>query len=334
MAELTVPQLDFSALGQLPGIYKQGQADQLRQQTLSNLGQGGQADANALLRSGDLSLAQLGIHLRNRQEDQARQAQADVRQAERDKVTDQHWSADYGLRKTANDRAGEDKFTVKEVTNPDGTSGLVRVRTTGGEGPIPGTTSTPAPRKMSITDISKLSEEGQKFATLSSVHDKFEDRFGGYLPGTGDISMKAGRYLPEGLAGKDRAEGAAFWQEYDRYKNVVRNELFGSALTVGETKAFAQADIDPSMQPAQIRKNLARQKDLYQTAIKRKADAAITSGYDPKAIYQAYGVNPPPNASSASAPPGAVEALRANPQLKTAFDAKYGAGASASVLGQ
>jgi hypothetical protein len=77
MAELTVPQIDFSSLGQLPAIYKQGQADNLRQQTLANLGQGGAVDANTLLKSGDLSLAQLGISLRNRQEDQARQATQD-----------------------------------------------------------------------------------------------------------------------------------------------------------------------------------------------------------------------------------------------------------------
>jgi hypothetical protein len=52
MAELTVPQIDFSSLGQLPQIYKQNQQDALRQQTLANLGQGGQVDANTLLRSG------------------------------------------------------------------------------------------------------------------------------------------------------------------------------------------------------------------------------------------------------------------------------------------
>lgn len=84
MAELTVPQIDFSMLGNLGNVYKQAQSDQMRQQTLASLGQGGQADATALLKSGDLSLAQLGINLRNRQEDQARQAQQDARLASND----------------------------------------------------------------------------------------------------------------------------------------------------------------------------------------------------------------------------------------------------------
>jgi len=43
MAELTVPQVDFSSLGQLPQIWKQGQQDAARRDALSlaNLGQGG-----------------------------------------------------------------------------------------------------------------------------------------------------------------------------------------------------------------------------------------------------------------------------------------------------
>jgi hypothetical protein len=78
MAELTVPQIDFSGIGQLPQIWKQAQNEQLRQQTLANLGQGGTADATALLKSGDLSLAQLGINMRNHQDELAHQAAADA----------------------------------------------------------------------------------------------------------------------------------------------------------------------------------------------------------------------------------------------------------------
>lgn len=107
MAELTVPQVDFSSLGQLPAIYKQGQADAVRQQTLASLGQGGQADAAALLRSGDLSLAQLGMTMQQREAEAARQAAQDARQASRDKVTDSHWAASHALARRSADRADE-----------------------------------------------------------------------------------------------------------------------------------------------------------------------------------------------------------------------------------
>lgn len=92
IAPLAIPQagafsggVDFSPLANLGQVYQKAQQDQLRQQTLAQLGQGGTADANALLRSGDLSLAQLGISLRNRQEDLARQGMQDARQATNDK---------------------------------------------------------------------------------------------------------------------------------------------------------------------------------------------------------------------------------------------------------
>lgn len=101
MAELTVPQVNFGSLGELPGIYRQNQANALRQQTLEGLGQGGAVDANALIRSGDLSLAQLGLNLQNREAERARQAQLDQRQAARDKTSDSHWAAEYSLRKAA-----------------------------------------------------------------------------------------------------------------------------------------------------------------------------------------------------------------------------------------
>lgn len=69
MVELTVPKVDFSPLGDLGQIWKQGRQDQMRQQTLSSLGQGTDADVNALLKSGDLSLAQLGVAMKNRSSD-------------------------------------------------------------------------------------------------------------------------------------------------------------------------------------------------------------------------------------------------------------------------
>lgn len=105
MAELNVPQIDFSPIGQLPQIYQQAQQDSARKMALAQLGQGGQVDANTLLKSGDLSLAQLGLNLRNRQEDQARQAAQDTRQAGRDTVADQHWSQSFELQKRAAERA-------------------------------------------------------------------------------------------------------------------------------------------------------------------------------------------------------------------------------------
>lgn len=132
MAELTVPTVDFSALGQLPDIYRQNRANAIRQQTLANLGQGAQADADALLRSGDLSLAQLGVSLRNRQEDQARQAAQDARLASNDQFSHNIQTkqlelstraanrADEGPVETATQRAAAARANGIDPTTPQG----------------------------------------------------------------------------------------------------------------------------------------------------------------------------------------------------------------------
>lgn len=76
--------LDFSPLANLGQVYKQAQADTNRQTTLAQLGQGGTIDPKVLIGSGDLTLANLGIQLQNRQQDQERQARLDQRQAKND----------------------------------------------------------------------------------------------------------------------------------------------------------------------------------------------------------------------------------------------------------
>lgn len=250
-----------------------------------------QKAAQVLLASGDTSGAGTFANLASNIEQRNYQHGRDV---SNDAYRDKQAAVDAAFRRES---LGLQRRAAERADDPT-PSGFRKDAATGGLTPIPGGPQDPAyistatkPRSLSVSDIGKLSDEGQKFGTLTSVANNFKDNYGGYTPGTGDLSMAAGRYLPERIAGKDRAEAAAYWQEYDRYKNVVRNELFGSALTVGETKAFAQADVDPSMQPAQIRKNLARQKEIVEAGLKRKASAMIAAGYDPETIGRAYGVD-------------------------------------------
>jgi hypothetical protein len=85
--------VDFSSLANLPQVYKQAQAEQVRRQTLAELGQGGTVDPMQLIRSGDMSLANLGFGIQQQQAQAARQAAQDTRQRERDAVTDKQNAA-------------------------------------------------------------------------------------------------------------------------------------------------------------------------------------------------------------------------------------------------
>lgn len=208
------------------------------------------------------------------------------------------------------------------------------------------------PKEFGFADVSKLADEGGKFTSVNRFVEGFKDGYGGVTPGLGDAKNWIGRTAPDAVLDPSARESATYWQDYDRYKNVVRNDLFGAALTATEQAAFEKADINNTMAPAAIKANLKIQKDILENAMKRKANALISSGYNPQAISQAYGVpleqlgvdqqgksrtgsgSEKGKASSVQAPEGAVAALRADPSLRAQFDQKYGAGSAASVLGK
>lgn len=146
------------------------------------------------------------------------------------------------------------------------------------------------PRQASIGDIRKLSEEGGKYANVAGFGDTFDDKYAGYRSQwVGETANTIGRNAP-GMVSEDTAKGAQWWQGYDRYKNVIRNDQFGSALTATEKAAFEQADINPGMDPKTIRVNLKRQKEIIGGAIAREAGAMVEAGYDPNVIAKSYGI--------------------------------------------
>lgn len=126
--------LDFSSLANLGQVYKTAAADANRQQTLAQLGQGDKIDPRVLLASGDMSLANLGVQIQNRQQDQERQARLDQRQTGRDAVDDRFREESLRLQKAAAARANEDKPIIKEVTDPNtGATSFVRINPRTGE---------------------------------------------------------------------------------------------------------------------------------------------------------------------------------------------------------
>jgi hypothetical protein len=92
----------------------------------------------------------------------------------------------------------------------------------------------------------------------------FQDKYGGFNPWGDETRLSLGRM---GMASADTNDAAGWWQGYDRYKNVVRNELFGASLTPGEQQAFEKSDITPSMSPKAIKDNLKLQSEI----VKRRA---------------------------------------------------------------
>lgn len=220
-----------------------------------------------------------------------------ARQAARDKVTDSHWSADYALRKAANDRAGEDKFLVKEVTNPDGSTSLVRIKTTGTEGPI----QTGTPQSVSGNPFS----EGGKFNGDQAKAAGFTDRMlqsEAILRGRSDAQP--------GLEG----QGANFWstqaskaqdtpvigrfanyaipeerQKYDQAKrdfiNAQLRRESGAAISASEFDSADKQYFPVPGDSAEVIKQKAQNRRAAVEAMGRESGGS----YRPKSIYTASG---------------------------------------------
>lgn len=161
---------------------------------------------------------------------------------------------------------------------PDGES-LVPIP--GGPADKPGAVGKP----LGAPTINKLAGDAEKLETLQVLEQSFQDKFAGNKTG-GDLENLVGRL---GLPGATPGQ-SDWWQRYDRQKNVVRNELFGAALTANEQAEFDKADINPNMAPATVKKNLATQAGVIERALKRQARTWAAQGYNADALREATGL--------------------------------------------
>jgi hypothetical protein len=309
--------MDFSEIGNLRKTYDDARTKAVREQTLAQLGQGADVNAvaNQLFRTGDveggLSLSRLGEMRAQRAQTQSNADRSFEEQRRQFNVGAEGGRIPAGWEKTPTG--------MRPITGGPEDPNYLRQKTE----------AVDKGRPMSITDITKLSEEGGKFANIGGFVDTFKPEFAGHIsPQVGAVSNWAGRHLPESVVGETRAQSAAWWQQYDKFKNLVRNELYGASLQPSETALFEKSDVNAGMDPKQIKTNLETQRTIAENGLKRKANAMIAAGYKPDVIAKAYGLNldtlgvstnknavPPPQASAPkTGGPNkeAVQAARAN----------------------
>jgi hypothetical protein len=122
----------------------------------------------------------------------------------------------------------------------------------------------------------------QLFQVETAIAD-FKPEYAGKTFG-GEALMAATRVAPDRITSPELRNAAAWWSSYDRYKNVVRNELFGASLTANEQEAFNKADINPNMSPELIKKNLALQQKILRVANARKAATLVAGNVNPEQV--------------------------------------------------
>lgn len=200
-------------------------------------------------------------------------------------------------------------------------------------------TSKPLP----IQALKDLQEKSAMAEGYGRLLGGFKDDFAGYKsPMAGDIANTYKRTF-----GDNTGQGQ-WWQDYQAQSNVIRNKLFGSALTETEKGEYDKATINPGMNPTQIKQNLTRQRDVVGRAINKLSKAYEAGGYNAgqiqalapqdqgspdmalpgnalpmsdaeKAVGTPYGSQP-----LVSIPDTAIQHLKQNPQLAPLFEQKYG----------
>lgn len=139
--------------------------------------------------------------------------------------------------------------------------------------------------KLPFSAVKEFAEQGGVLKTYDELGTNFKNDFADKtFSAVGDVQNWLGSRKMAGYG--DQAD---WWSDYYRQRNVARNALFGSALTRTEAAAFEKTDINPGMDPDQIRKNLERQRELSRSAAYKIGSAMAKQGFDQDAIEAAIG---------------------------------------------
>jgi hypothetical protein len=139
-------------------------------------------------------------------------------------------------------------------------------------------------RPLTQQSISELIAQSGSVEQMDRLVGGFKPEYGGYIVNkAGDVANWFGRTFG------DPSGGAQWWQDYQSFKNVARNTLFGSALTEPERIEFEKAMVTPGMDPGEIQKNLQRQAAAARSAMRKLGRSLVASGYAKEGVREAMG---------------------------------------------
>ncbi|WP_343518090.1 transglycosylase SLT domain-containing protein [Sphingomonas sp.] len=123
--------------------------------------------------------------------------------------------------------------------------------------------------------------------TLRNAVGAFQDDYAGNtLTGGLENTM-------QGLLGTGTPGQRDWWANFQSIDNQIRNDLFGSALTATEKKAYQDTTVSPRMDPAQVRKNLTRRLRIIEAVLERRRKTLKANKFDSEAVDALIGEEAP-----------------------------------------
>lgn len=133
--------------------------------------------------------------------------------------------------------------------------------------------------------VEKLVKKSETLDQLKNLNSSFKPEFGGF------VSDKAGdtaAWLASRGEGKD--DISSWWRGYNDYAQYVRHELYGSAFTATEQKAWDATNITPGMNPEKIKENLDRRQKIIDSGLKRQIKTLEKAGYQTEGLEESLNI--------------------------------------------
>jgi len=317
---------DFAPLAQLGQVYQKAQQDAANKQAIAAFQQTG--DTRALLGSGDMSLIKLGTELEQQKRAQQNADRSFGFQQTEAQRAQQNTDRGYGLQERAATRADEAQSRADlnqpytaDPNNPGGvipTPGNIttdpqaqlrvlalkreeerkqRTQDAAIAGLKPdtpeyrhfmatGTYKDSGSNNLSEKAGDKIAEKGGVFEDFTRLKDTYKEGYGGF--GSNMVADAVNTFSSK--TGYGNPERADWWRDYQTQKNIIRNKLFGSALTAPEKAEFDKSNVDPSLSDRTITENLKLQHDATRRAAKKLVDFYTARGANPQQIEAALGM--------------------------------------------
>lgn len=145
------------------------------------------------------------------------------------------------------------------------------------------------PPKLTVSDRRDLTEGAGLVGNLQDLLTGFKDDYAS--PQVMGKSVPGARPLSNALSSmglgftENMDEAQNWWAASDRlYTLFQRNKLFGATLTGNEMKAWAQANANKNMKPAQIKQMLGEILNVATEDLQANVDGFVEGGYDPEQI--------------------------------------------------
>ena len=164
------------------------------------------------------------------------------------------------------------------------------------------------PKSIPVGQVTSLEENVSSHAVLDKLHSTFQDDYSGKGPLSKALIF--GERVAGGLAPEKSQLRSNWWSDFKMFQELpMRHKLFGATLTVGEQRAWDNAQkISPGSDPKVVRKAVADLMSAVEARNARLVQQLTNEGKDPSAyIIEGKGTRAPTGASGSFTMPSASD---------------------------